>query len=406
MAKIQKIKGFADQYTRMEALARDTFARYGFGELRTPLLEKTELFAKSIGEDTDVVGKEMFTFPDRKDRSLTLRPEATAGVLRAFIESGVHQPGKVSKFFTFGPMFRYERPQKGRQRQFHQINAEVFGAPEAQADGELILMLRTFLNRLGLTKLTIELNSLGCHECRPGYRQALIDYYQSKDRENFCEDCRRRMDTNPLRVLDCKVPTCKELVKDAPVITDHLCGDCRAHFADVRAILDGAGAAYELNPRLVRGLDYYVRTCFEVSSNDIGSQTAVAGGGRYDGLIQNLGGPDCPGSGFACGMERLALLLGPAELPRPDFYLAVVDESAANEAMLFAQKLRDKGLTGEVSFGAGSMKSRMRAANKSGAKVCLILGGSEVADGTVTVKYMAEEREQETLDREGYLASF
>ena len=412
MAKIQKIKGFADlfpeeaaQYTRMEALARDTFARYGFGELRTPLLEKTELFAKSIGEDTDVVGKEMFTFPDRKGRSLTLRPEATAGVLRAFIESGTHQPGKVSKFFTFGPMFRYERPQKGRQRQFHQINAEVFGAPEAQADGELILMLRTFLNRLGLTKLTIELNSLGCHDCRPGYRQALIDYYQSKDRENFCEDCRRRMDTNPLRVLDCKVPSCKELVKDAPVITDHLCPDCRAHFADVRAILDGAGAAYELNPRLVRGLDYYVRTCFEVSSTDIGAQTAVAGGGRYDGLIQNLGGPDCPGSGFACGMERLALLLGAAETAGPDFYLAVVDDSAANEAMLFAQKLRDKGLTGEVSFGSGSMKSRMRAANKSGAKVCLILGGSEMADGTVTVKYMAEERDQETLDREGYLAS-
>ena len=412
MAKIQKIKGFADlfpeeaaQYTRMEALARDTFARYGFGELRTPVLEKTELFAKSIGEDTDVVGKEMFTFPDRKGRSLTLRPEATAGVLRAFIESGTHQPGKVSKFFTFGPMFRYERPQKGRQRQFHQINAEVFGAPEAQADGELILMLRTFLNRLGLTKLTIELNSLGCHECRPGYRQALIDYYQSKDRENFCEDCRRRMDTNPLRVLDCKVPSCKDLVKDAPVITDHLCPDCQAHFADVRAILDGAGATYELNPRLVRGLDYYVRTCFEVSSTDIGAQTAVAGGGRYDGLIQNLGGPDCSGLGFACGMERLALLLGAAETAGPDFYLAVVDEAAANEAMLFAQKLRDKGLTGEVSFGSGSMKSRMRAANKSGAKVCLILGGSEMADGTVTVKYMAEEREQETLDREGYLAS-
>ena len=412
MAKIQKIKGFADlfpeeaaQYTRMEALARDTFARYGFGELRTPVLEKTELFAKSIGEDTDVVGKEMFTFPDRKGRSLTLRPEATAGVLRAFIESGTHQPGKVSKFFTFGPMFRYERPQKGRQRQFHQINAEVFGAPEAQADGELILMLRTFLNRLGLTKLTIELNSLGCHECRPGYRQALIDYYQSKDRENFCEDCRRRMDTNPLRVLDCKVPSCKDLVKDAPVITDHLCPDCQAHFADVRAILDGAGATYELNPRLVRGLDYYVRTCFEVSSTDIGAQTAVAGGGRYDGLIQNLGGPDCSGLGFACGMERLALLLGAAETPGPDFYLAVVDDAAANEAMLFAQKLRDKGLTGEVSFGSGSMKSRMRAANKSGAKVCLILGGSEMADGTVTVKYMAEEREQETLDREGYLAS-
>lgn len=411
MAKIQKIKGFADlfpeeaaQYSRMEAVAREVFGLYGFGELRIPVLEKTELFAKSIGEDTDVVGKEMFTFPDRKGRSLTMRPEATAGVVRAFIESGVHQPGKVSKYFAFGPMFRYERPQKGRQRQFHQIDAEIFGADEAQSDGELILMLRTFLNRLGLTKLTIELNSLGCGECRPGYRQALIDYYKSKDRDNFCEDCRRRMETNPLRVLDCKVPTCRELVKDAPVITDHLCPECEKHFADVRAILDGAGAAYELNPRLVRGLDYYVRTCFEVSSTDIGAQTAVAGGGRYDGLVKNLGGADCPGTGFACGMERLALLLGQAELPRPDFYLAVVDDAAANEAMLFAQQLRDKGLSGEVSYGSGSMKSRMRQANKSGAKVCLILGGQEMADGTVTVKFMDEERDQETLDRSRYLA--
>jgi histidyl-tRNA synthetase len=411
MSKIQKIKGFADlfpeeaaTFTRMEQLARDTFSRYGFGELRTPVLEKTELFQKSIGEDTDVVGKEMFTFPDRKNRSLTMRPEATAGVVRAFIEAGVHQPGKVSKYFTFGPMFRYERPQKGRQRQFHQINAEVFGAPEAQADAELILMLRTFLNALGLTKLTVELNSLGCHDCRPAYRQALVDYYTSKDRENFCEDCRRRMDTNPLRVLDCKVPACKALVADAPVITDHLCPECETHFADVRAILDGAGVAYELNPRLVRGLDYYVRTCFEVASYDIGSQTAVAGGGRYDGLIKTLGGPDCPASGFACGMERLALLLDRLEAPAPDFYLAVVDASASNQAMLFAQQLRDKGLCGEVSFGSGSMKSRMRAANKSGAKVCLIMGGDELAGATVTVKPMTGDGEQETVSQADYLA--
>jgi len=412
MAKVQKIKGFVDlfpeeaaKFTAMEASARDTFSRYGFGELRTPILEKTELFQKSIGEDTDVVGKEMFTFPDRKDRSLTMRPEATAGVVRAFIESKTHQPGKISKFFTFGPMFRYERPQKGRQRQFHQLNAEIFGAPEAQADAELILMLRTFLNNLGLNKLVIELNSLGCHECRPTYKQALTDYYKSKDKENFCEDCQRRMETNPLRVLDCKVPACKELVVDAPVITDHLCEECEAHFADVKTILDGADVSYELNPRLVRGLDYYVRTCFEVASYDIGSQTAVAGGGRYDGLIKTLGGPDCAASGFACGMERLALLLDQLELARPDFYLAVVDKAAANAAMLFAQQLRDKGLKGDVSYSGGSMKSRMRAANKSGAKVCLIMGGDELENETITIKYMEEERDQETLERSLYLAS-
>ncbi|QJB55844.1 histidine--tRNA ligase [Pseudodesulfovibrio sp. zrk46] len=412
MAKVQKIKGFVDlfpeeaaKFTYMERVARETFGRYGFGELRTPVLEKTELFQKSIGEDTDVVGKEMFTFPDRKDRLLTMRPEATAGVVRAFIDSKTHQPGKVSKYFTFGPMFRYERPQKGRQRQFHQLNAEIFGANEAQADGELILMLRTFLNNLGLTKLTIELNSLGCHECRPTYKQALVDYYKSKDKDKFCEDCQRRMETNPLRVLDCKVPACKELVVDAPVITDHLCEECEAHFADVKAILDGAGVSYELNPRLVRGLDYYVRTCFEVASYDIGSQTAVAGGGRYDGLIKNLGGPDCSATGFACGMERLALLLDHVELDRPDFYLAVVDKDAANEAMLFAQELREKGLKGDVSYAGGSMKSRMRAANKSGAKVCLIMGGDEMVNKTITVKYMEEERDQETLERSLYLAS-
>jgi len=412
MAKVQKIKGFADlfpdeaaKYTFMESCAREVFSRYGFGELRTPILEKTELFQKSIGEDTDVVGKEMFTFPDRKGRSLTMRPEATAGVVRAFIESKTHQPGNISKFFTFGPMFRYERPQKGRQRQFHQIDAEIFGADEPQADAELILMLTSFLTRIGLKSLTVELNSLGCHECRPAYKQALVDYYLSKDKTNFCEDCQRRMETNPLRVLDCKVPTCKELVQDAPVITDHLCPDCEAHFADVRAVLDGAGVAYTLNPRMVRGLDYYVRTCFEVTSSDIGSQTAVAGGGRYDGLVKSLGGPDCPGTGFACGMERLALLLDDVQPEAPDFYLAVVDQAAATEAMLFAQELRAKGLTGEVSFAGGSMKSRMRAANKSGAKTCLIMGGSELADQTVTVKDMAGNQDQETLDRKLYLAS-
>lgn len=413
MANIQKIKGFVDlfpeeaaKFSFLEAQARDIFTRYGFGELRTPILEKTELFQKSIGEDTDVVGKEMFTFPDRKGRSLTMRPEATAGVVRAFVESKTHQPGRISKFFSFGPMFRYERPQKGRQRQFHQLNAELFGAPEPQADAELILMLKSFLNSIGLEKLEIELNSLGCHDCRPAYKQALVDYYKSKDKENFCEDCQRRMETNPLRVLDCKVPTCKELVQDAPSITDHLCEECKAHFADVRAILDDAGAAYTLNPRLVRGLDYYVRTTFEVTSHDIGSQTAVAGGGRYDGLIKSLGGPDCAATGFACGMERLALLLEEKQLQQPDFYLAVVDNRAANDAMLFAQQLRDKGLRGEVSYAGGSMKSRMRAANKSGARTCLIIGGDEFDNKTVTVKDMAGEGGQETMTRDAYLSQF
>lgn len=328
-----------------------------------------------------------------------MRPEATAGMCRALIESKTHQPGKVSKFFTFGPMFRYERPQKGRMRQFHQLDVEIFGAPEAGADAELILMLDGFLREVGLTKLVVELNSLGCPECRPTYRQALVDFYNSQDTERFCDDCKRRKDTNPLRVLDCKVPACKEMVKDAPFVTDHLCDDCKDHFEDVKAILDAAKLHYVLNPRLVRGLDYYQRTTFEVVSGDIGSQSSVAGGGRYDGLIKNLGGGDVCATGFAIGMERIALLLDDPAEDAPDFYIAVVDEAAANEAVLLAQELRAAGKVGICDYAMGSMKSRMRAAGKTGARFALILGGDEVARQTVTIKDMSEGGEQQTVAR-------
>ncbi len=411
MAKVQKIKGFADlfpveaeKYARLEDAARRVFTRYGFGELRTPVLEKTELFQKSIGEDTDVVGKEMFTFPDRKGRSLTMRPEATAGVVRAYVESGTYQPGLVSKYFTFGPMFRYERPQKGRQRQFHQINAEVFGASEPAADAELILMLRAFLAEVGLTGLTFELNSLGCAACRPAYKQALTDFFNSLDQEKLCQDCRRRKDTNPLRVLDCKVPDCKDMVAGAPSIADHLCPDCREHFAQVRSMLDAAKVTYVLNPRLVRGLDYYIRTTFEVTAENIGAQASVAGGGRYDGLVKSVGGPDVPGTGFACGMERLAMLLEDAPNPGLDFFVAVIDERAVGLGMDLAEKLRAQGLTGEASFASSSMKSRLRAANRLNARTCLILGESEYESGSVTVKDMSEDGEQRTVKIDDYIA--
>ncbi|MGE4553747.1 MAG: histidine--tRNA ligase [Desulfovibrionaceae bacterium] len=410
MAKIQKIKGFSDlfeaesaKFTCMEDAARRVFSRYGYGELRVPVLEKTELFQKSIGEDTDVVGKEMFTFIGRKGESLTLRPEATAGVVRAFVESGAHQPGQVAKYFSFGPMFRYERPQKGRQRQFHQIDAEIFGAAEPAADAELILMLRSFLTEIGLSKLNFELNSLGCRECRPGYRQALTDFFAGLDSEKLCEDCRRRMHTNPLRVLDCKVPGCKELVAAAPQVNEHLCVGCRSHFDAVLELLDAAGVAYTLNPRLVRGLDYYVRTAFEVTSGDIGAQSSVAGGGRYDGLVANLGGPDVPGVGFACGMERLAMLLPEAAAKGLDFYVAVTDPRAVHRGLLLAERLRAAGLTGEASFEAGSMKSRLRAANRLNARHCLILGQSEFDANALTLKDMGEGGSQETLPVEGAL---
>jgi len=408
MSAIQKIKGFADLFpedsrcfTRMEAQARATFGRYGFGELRTPVLERTELFAKGIGEETDVVGKEMYTFTDRGERSLTLRPEATAGVLRAAIEAGSIEPGRATRLYTFGPMFRYERPQKGRMRQFHQINAELLGSPEPAADVEVILMLQDFLTSLGISDLCFELNSLGCRECRPDYRSALTAYFEALDHDKLCEDCRRRMHTNPLRVLDCKVPACKALVKDAPEIGQHTCESCRGHFAAVLALVDKAGLKYTLNPRLVRGLDYYQRTTFEVTSGAIGSQTAVAGGGRYDGLVQLLGGPDAPGVGFACGMERLAMLMDRPEAERPDFFLAVTDtregSGAVEAAVLLAHKLRLRGLSGECDYQPGSMKSRLRHAGRIKARKCYILGAEEHDAGQVTVKDM-EDGEQLKLD--------
>ena len=404
MKNIQKIKGVADmfppdstKFAFLENTARRVFGRYGYDEVRIPIMEKTELFSRSIGEETDVVQKEMYTFPDRKGRSLTLRPEATAGLMRAFIENKLHQPGKVTKLFTFGPMFRYERPQKGRMRQFHQLDVEMIGATEPQADAELVLMLATFLHELGLKQLSFEVNSLGCRECRPVHRQALVDFFANLDGyDELCDDCKRRAKTNPLRVLDCKVERCRELTKDAPSIEDHLCDTCRESYTEVLAILDAAEVDYVKNARLVRGLDYYVGLTFEVTSTDIGSQTAVAGGGRYDGLIKQLGGADVAATGFAIGMERLALLAADAPEERPDFYIAVLSESAPSPALNLAQLLREAGLKGETGFSKGSMKSRMRAADKSGARFCLILGDDEVAGGTVAIKDM-ETGDQNTV---------
>ncbi|MEW5774346.1 MAG: histidine--tRNA ligase [Thermodesulfobacteriota bacterium] len=396
MNAIQKIKGVADlfepdstAFTRLENVAREVFSRYGYAELRIPVLEKTELFARSIGEETDVVQKEMYTFPDRKGRMLTMRPEATAGIMRACIENKVFAERPVAKLFSFGPMFRYERPQKGRMRQFHQLDAELLGPKEPEADAEVLLMLWTYLRELGLKKLSFELNSLGCAQCRPGYRQALTDYYAGLDAAALCEDCQRRKDTNPLRVLDCKASACKEATAGAPLITDHLCAGCAGHFAALRAALDAQGVEYALNPRLVRGLDYYVGATFEITSTDIGSQTAVAGGGRYDGLIRDLGGPDVAGIGFAIGMERLAMLLPEAKPQAPDFFLALLDQAAAGAALALAQRLRGMGLRGDMDFAAGSPKSRLRAAGKSGARICLLLGADELNRGTVQAKDLA-----------------
>ncbi|MEI3478715.1 MAG: histidine--tRNA ligase [Bilophila sp.] len=395
---VTAIKGFADlfspdsdAFTRMEGIAREIFSRYGFTELRTPILERTELFCRGIGNETDVVQKEMYTFPDRKGRSLTMRPEATAGVMRAYIESG-RSADAVTKLFTIGPMFRYERPQKGRMRQFHQINCECLGPSEPYADAELVTMAMRFLEAIGLRNLTLQLNSLGCPSCRPAYRDTLRQWLSSLDESALCEDCRRRMVTNPLRVLDCKVPTCKEHTAAAPKILDHNCPDCAAHFDTVRRLLDAEKVPYVINHRLVRGLDYYTRTTFEIVSDEIGAQGTVAGGGRYDGLVAQLGGPNVPGFGFACGMERLALLLPDSEedreAARSDFYVVVLADAARDSAYALTQALRDAGFRGEMGFAVRSVKSAMRQAGKSGARFCLLIGEDELAARTVMLKNM------------------
>lgn len=378
-------------FTFLENRARDIFGRYGYEELRTPILEHTELFCRSIGEQTDVVQKEMYTFPDRKDRSLTMRPEATAGVVRAYIESGRAKEGGVNKLFTCGPMFRYERPQKGRMRQFHQLNCECFGAAEPALDAEVISMLMHFLRDIGITDVKLLINSLGCEKCRPAYRTALYDYLRSLDPSALCEDCRRRMEINPLRVLDCKVQTCIDHTINAPRILDHNCPECAAHFAGVRDFLAMAEVDYVINHKLVRGLDYYCRTTFEVVSNAVGSQDSIAGGGRYDGLIRQLGGPDSPAFGFACGMERLALLLKENVEKRLDFFIVAMDgdknAEVGKSAFRIADQLRKNGLGGEIAQ-PGGFKGKMRQAGKSGARFCLIIGPDELAAGIVSVKNM------------------
>lgn len=399
MADFTRGKGFADffepesaTFSFLEKTARRVFGAYGYAELRIPIMEQTELFARGIGTETDVVQKEMYTFPDKKGRSMTLRPEATAGVMRAYIENNCYTREAVTKLFTYGPMFRYERPQKGRMRQFHQLNCECIGASEPLADAEIILMLMAFMREIGLSSLSLQLNSLGCRDCRPAYHTTLMAFLNSINADDLCEDCRRRKSTNPLRVLDCKVPSCKALLRDAPKILDHNCPACREHFALVQRAIELAGLPYTLNHNLVRGLDYYNRTTFEVVAETIGAQGTVAGGGRYDGLVRQLGGPDVPGIGFACGMERLALILGqiggaPRALP-PDFYLAVLTPEALESAIIIAQKLRDAGLRGEVSFAAKSIKSQMRQASKNGTRTCLLLGTDELLAKSIAVKDM------------------
>jgi histidyl-tRNA synthetase len=362
---------------------------HDFQEIRTPILERTSLFARGIGDATDIVEKEMYTFADKGGDSLTLRPEATAGIVRAVIERGMLESGgRPLKLFALGPMFRYERPQMGRQRQFHQLDAEVFQDPGPLVDAEVIGFLWAFLRELGLGGLTLSLNSLGCPQCRPRHREALVKYYQGEEKA-LCPDCQRRLSHNPLRLLDCKNSDCRALAGKAPVMKEFLCPECGAHIEGVSLALTDLGLAPVWDSTLVRGLDYYCRTAFEVLSGDLGAQNAVAGGGRYDGLVSALGGPDAPAVGFAVGLERLALLLkerAGLSAAGPDYYVAILDPAALGPAFRLTGALRARGFTVAADWEAGSLKSRLRRADKIAAKKVIMLGADEIASGQATVR--------------------
>jgi histidyl-tRNA synthetase len=404
--KITTIKGFADilpgeieTWQFMEQEARAVFAAYNFSEIRIPILEKTELFTRSIGETTDIVEKEMYTFADQdaKGSLLTLRPEGTAGVVRAYVESEMYKIEPVRKLFYMGPMFRRERPQKGRMRQFHQIGVEALGRGDPFIDAEVLLMLDDFFSRIGLEEASLQLNSLGCVQCRPQYRERLLNFLYERE-EELCGNCRRRMERNPLRVLDCKEARCIELTKNAPSILESLCDDCRSHFESVQDLLRQADVKFLLNPRMVRGLDYYCRTTFEWTSNQLGSQNAVAAGGRYDGLVQELGGPPIPGVGFALGVERLALLLrmkGKEEAAGPSLFIVWIGAKARDRAFPLAHRLRRKGLSVEIEGEARSLKSQMRRADKLKAVAVLIVGEDELQRGMAVFRDMKSKRQEE-----------
>ena len=386
----------AAAFARLEATTRALFSRYGFGELRTPMLEEAALFSRSIGEATDVVEKEMYVFPDRHGKPLALRPEGTAGAVRAFVEHNQAALDPLTRWFYLGPMFRHERPQKGRYRQFHQVGAELFGAAGPQADAELIGMVDEWLRVLGVQGVTLQLSSIGDSVCRPAYL-TLLRGYLSSHRAELGASCQRRLDTNPLRVLDCKDPQCQPIIASAPAPVEHLCQPCREHFDTLLGDLTAMGVAYRLNPRLVRGLDYYNRTTFEFTAQvGLGSQDAVAAGGRYDSLVAELGGPATPAVGFAAGIERLLIVLaatGQVAKPRaPDLFVAVQSDGARHAALSLARRGRAAGLWVELDLRFGSLKSQLRRADKVQAALAVVLGDDEVRAGRVKLKPMNRQR--------------
>ncbi len=405
MAKIIKVqKGTKDilpqevgQWHKLEKNALEIFTRYGYKEIRTPIFEATELFARGVGDTTDIVNKEMYTF-EKSDRSITLRPENTAGVVRSFIENGMARLSAPVKLWYKGPMFRYERPQAGRQRQFHQVGVEMFGIKEPTADAETIMLAVDYLNSLGLNDLEVEINSLGCPKCREEYKNKIKEVLKPEF-NNLCEDCQNRYEKNPLRLLDCKVESCKEIFAKPEIQkviqSDFICEECAQHYSELKSYLDKLNIKYVENKLLVRGLDYYNRTVFEIKSNNLGSQNAVCGGGRYDSLVRNLGGEDTPAVGWAMGMERLNSLLPEVEPEKLDGY--IVSNSPAN-AFAFAQELRAKGLNVEFDLANKKFTKQLEKASKV-ARYALILGEDEIKSNQVSVKNLATS-EQVTISKD------
>ncbi|MFQ5588941.1 MAG: histidine--tRNA ligase, partial [Nitrospiria bacterium] len=393
--------GESERWGWLADVVRETFGAFGFSPIRTPILERTTLFKRGIGETTDIVEKEMYTFEDWDSKPVTLRPEGTASVVRAFLEHRHQMPHLPVKLYYQGPMFRHERPQAGRLRQFHQVGAEIIGDIDPRQDIELLSLLAHFFKRIGLTDLTLEINSLGCAVCRPPYREALRDFFKP-ELATLCEDCNRRFHSNPLRILDCKKEPCKAMTKDAPASSEHLCSECDAHFKAVRQGLDALEISYQHSRHLVRGLDYYTKTAFEMTTRHLGAQNAVAAGGRYDGLVEALGGPSTPAIGFALGMERLIQLLPEGENSfRPlKLFIAPLGEAAGQLLFPILYALRKKNLRCEIGNSGTGLKKQMKQADRLGAAYVLIAGDEEMATQKTVLRNMntKEQTELELAD--------
>ena len=383
----------------IESVAQNVAKQFDFKEIRTPVFEKTELFQRGVGDTTDVVQKEMYTFDDKGGRSITLRPEGTAGAMRSILEHGLFNEALPIKSYYVTSCYRYEKPQAGRLREFHQFGVECIGAPSPTADAEVIMLGAKILDRLQIKNISLEINSIGCPTCRAKYTQALKDYF-SQYKDKLCDTCLSRLDRNPMRILDCKSPICKEIASDAPVILDYLCDECKEHFEKVKSYLDAAEIKYTINPQIVRGLDYYTKTVFEFITTEIGSQGAVCAGGRYDGLAEELGGPKLPSLGFAMGLERILILMEKQNCEFPvddvaDVYVAPMGENATAEAIKLCNELREEGFTAVTDLSGKGLKAQMKYANKIGAKFSMVIGDNELENKKATLKNMITGENQE-----------